>query len=155
MVSLSNLLKGQPDGIDFTVDYIEPLKDHKKKAGGTYEAHSVKLRTTSNSEIYDAIMFPQFVETIKVGDTVRGFINSKGYTDFRKVQSGEPRQNTREVQKERKLSSDRDETVISMILHGFMTAAISNGKTPEEAGRIAIHAYDIHEQSVKFILQKS
>ena len=154
MVSLSNLLKGQPDGIDFKVDYIEPLKAHKKKAGGEYDAHSVKLVTTANNEVYDAIMFPQFVATIKVGDLVRGFINAKGYSEFRKVQSGEPSNNYQEVNKERAMASQRDETVISMILHGFMSAAISEGKTPVEAGRIAIAAYDIHKQSVDFILKQ-
>lgn len=153
MVTLKNLLQGT-DGIDFTIDYIEPLKDHKKKDGGIYQAHAVKLRTTSNGEIYDTKFFPMFAETVQVGDTVRATLNDKGYPDFRKVSIGEPRNNTREVRKERAIAQQRDETVIGMILHGFMSAALSDGKTPVEAGRIALEAYGIHKQSVDYIMNK-
>lgn len=44
------------------------------------------------------------------------------------------------------------EVVTSQILHGFFTAAISSGKAPEEAYKIALKAYGLHQLAVEFTL---
>lgn len=156
-MNLKELLQGKE--VDFVIDYLGTPQDFPKKDGGTYEACEAKLKTTSNGEVYDNRFFPQQAQALKVGDTVRGYLNAKGYPQFDKVMSGESRNNTREVRKEREMATEnkegdakQNEVVISQILHGFMKAAISNGKTTEEAAEIAKEAYFDHELAVKTII---
>ena len=155
-VSLKSILKGVPDGVDLTLVTICPLESFDKKdKKGKYEAHEVKLRTEANGEIYTEKMFPNLIEQLHEGDTIRATLGDNGYPQYRKVMIGEARNNITEVKKERKLKSLRDEETIGRILHGFIQGALSSGKSPEEAGRIALQCYEIHEQSIKYIIERN
>lgn len=127
MPSLTKLLEAN-ERIDFVIDYISPLQEFDKKDGGTYQAHEVKLKTMSNNVMYDARFFENHPH--KTGDMVRGYLNAKGYPDFTKVESGEPRNNGQEVKKERELAgraSAEDVKSICISLQGLVQAYIIAG----------------------------
>jgi len=138
---LKDLLKGKE--VDFVIDYLGPLTDFDKKAGGTYEAHEAKLRTTSNGEVYDTRFFPKFADTVQQGDMVQGKLNNAGYPDFRKVESGEHRSNTVQVKQEREMAVAKDNRSFHDIhvgLRGLMQAHITAGMKNVDALDAALEA---------------
>lgn len=138
--------------VDFVIDWMSPVMDLPKKTGGTYQAHEAKIRTTSNGEVYDARFFPTFGATVKAGDTIQGKLNNAGYPDFRKVESGEPRNNYQEVHKEREIASMRDiktKKEIAIGLRGLYQAHVSAGRNNQEALHLALEADAMIEKAAQ------
>src|SRR3990167_4085075 len=113
-MSLKNLITAN-GSVDFVIDYIGAEQDFPKKAGGTYKSCKLIVKTRSNGETYEDKMFLNETKLYKVGELINASLNDKGYVQWRKVDSGEPRNNYQEVQKERAMSNQVDADKIKSV----------------------------------------
>ena len=142
IMSLKTLITAN-GSVDFVIDYIGPEQDFPKKAGGTYKACKLIVKTRSNGETYEDKMFLNETKLYKVGDLINASLNDKGYVQWRKVESGEPRNNYSEIKKERAMSNQVDADKIKSVaisLQGLVQAHVSAGKTNEQALMLAVEA---------------
>lgn len=160
MASLSKII-GNTGPVDLVIDYIGSETDMQKKGGGSYKAHKIILKSSSTGETFEDKIFPNQIDYYKVGDMVHVDLNDKGYVAFSKVESGEPRNNYKEVKKERamapvnmKIDNEDKAKQTSIILQAFTKSWIEGGiaKTPEDACKLAMDTYLIHRVDVARLL---
>ncbi len=162
MPYLSETLK-QTGPLDFVFISRSELVTKKKKAGGTYDTYEYVFKSRADEKMFNENIHPKTHEivlhTADFGDICRAELDGK-YVNWTVLkgqgdQTPPPKQtNYQQVKAERKFSAIQDATVLSQILHGFIEGGLASGKTPEEAGRNAILAYEIHQKAVKFILER-
>lgn len=127
--------------MDFVLDYISPEMDMKKKDGGSYKGHEIKIKTRSNNMVYDSKMFPNEVKSYKVGELINASLNDRGYIQWRKVQSGEQRNNYDDVKAEQGMKTaaqEYDKKGLRISMQGYKQCFIESGKTIEEARKLAV-----------------
>jgi uncharacterized membrane protein len=128
---------------------------------GAYRAHKVILKSASTGDTIEDKLFPNQVDSYKVGDVVQLYLNDKGYVAFRKIQSGEPRNNYQEVKKERamqpinaRIDNLQRTKEIQICLQGLYQAHISAGKDNNEALKLAAEARNLLQLEVAMIMSK-
>jgi hypothetical protein len=171
MVTMNNLLDGAgPNGATFSVVTIGAARQFPTKTGSMYDAHNVELRTTSNGQIYEVRLFPDFIRKNNVvpGSTVKG-VSGKYASPPSKFPTwsvpitgeqvlSQPRQsNYKSVQVEREMKTMMDEDKVRQImisLAGLTQAHISAGRTNVEALELAVEARDMILREAISLAQK-
>jgi hypothetical protein len=156
MTYLKDLITDKPT--PFVIDRIGDWKtiDTKK---GKQNVRTFEFRLASSGEVIEENIFETTykynLSTAKEGDRVMIWKSPEGWNKFdvQKIAPGDENfpppamSNYEEIKRERQVSENlgiaemkEERKVMSMICHGFMKAAISNGKTPTEAQLVADEA---------------